>query len=622
MAIGKDYLSFDAYSIKRRIEQRLAENSDFTDQIYPGSDLSIFIDIVAYSFQTLQYYINQAGNEAMASDAQFYENINRIVKFLDYNPDGYSTAQVDTVLSGVPTTLNNTVLPPYSSVSLGRTDENGNEVTFSTVDYHFLYDDPTVAQGSVNNNITLHNGKWTLYESPFIADGIPFETFTCDNLYSENSTKSYTAFPFVHAIVERGGQFFVFKPVRNSVFLDPVDQRTYSSNDKIFELRLDEFKNVQLRFGDGIYGSRLQSGDKIYVVYLKSNGPDGTVLPRDISNLSLTTSIAGLKTNTLRNVVSEEYSNLVNSNNLTIPASIVVNNYSQSSNPQVEESVDDIRFTAPNHFRSGGRLVTTNDYSSFIRGEFFKDVIDVKVMNNFEYMRTFLRWLYNSGVVYQGDSGFYLSNDLRSRYGYQFVDSCDFNNVYAWVQMKSGYPIPKENIRRDVESRKALTGELVIFDPIISLFVPCANDPGYNISDWDPNFENYIEVELNPSTLEAPQRIKNKVNSFIISFFSTENQRLGVTVNFDSLYNALISIDGVKNIRTVYKATGSNNVIYYNGLKFAKWTPNILNGADRELVTGNYKLEEFMYPRLTESSMNNRIKIITQSAYGVNEVEY
>ena len=92
----------------------------------------------------------------MASDAQFYENINRIVKFLDYNPDGYSTAQVDTVLSGVPTTLNNTVLPPYSSVSLGRTDENGNEVTFSTVDYHFLYDDPTVAQGSVNNNITLH----------------------------------------------------------------------------------------------------------------------------------------------------------------------------------------------------------------------------------------------------------------------------------------------------------------------------------------------------------------------------------------------------------------------------------------------------------------------------------
>ena len=321
-------------------------------------------------------------------------------------------------------------------------------------------------------------------------------------------------------------------------------------------------------------------------------------------------------------MVSEEYSNLVNSNNLTIPASIVVNNYSQSSNPQVEESVDDIRFTAPNHFRSGGRLVTTNDYSSFIRGEFFKDVIDVKVMNNFEYMRTFLRWLYNSGVVYQGDSGFYLSNDLRSRYGYQFVDSCDFNNVYAWVQMKSGYPIPKENIRRDVESRKALTGELVIFDPIISLFVPCANDPGYNISDWDPNFENYIEVELNPSTLEAPQRIKNKVNSFIISFFSTENQRLGVTVNFDSLYNALISIDGVKNIRTVYKATGSNNVIYYNGLKFAKWTPNILNGADRELVTGNYKLEEFMYPRLTESSMNNRIKIITQSAYGVNEVEY
>ena len=622
MAIGKDYLSFDAYSIKKRIEQRLAENSNFTDQIYPGSDLSIFIDIVSYSFQTLQYYLNQAGNEAMASDAQFYENINRIVKFLDYNPDGYTTSQVDTVLSGVPTTLNNAVLPPYTSVNLGKTDQNGNEVTYSTVDYHFLYDDPTVAQGSVNNNIPLHNGKWTLYESPFIAEGTPFETFTCTNLYSENESKSYTSFPFVHAIIKRGEQFVIFKPVRNSVFLDPVDQKTYSSNDKVFELRLDEFKNVELKFGDGVYGARLQEGDKVYVVYLKSNGPDGTINPRDISNLSLTTSIAGLKTNDLRDTISEEYSNLVNSTDLTVPASIVVNNYSQSSAPRAEETVDDIRFSAPNHFRSGGRLITTNDYDSYIRGEFFKDVVDVKVMNNFEYLKTFLRWLYNAGNVYQGDSGYYLSNDLRSRYGYLYSDSCDFNNVYAWIQMKSGYPVPKDNITKDIQNKKALTGELVILDPLISLFVPCANDTGYNISDWDPNYENYIEVELNATTLEAPQRIKNKVNSFILSFFSTENQRLGITVELDRLYNILTAIDGVKNIRTVYKASGSNNVIYYNGLKFAKWTPNILSGADKELVTGNYKLEEFMYPRLTESTMNNRIKIITQSAYGTNEVEY
>ena len=57
-------------------------------------------------------------------------------------------------------------------------------------------------------------------------------------------------------------------------------------------------------------------------------------------------------------MVSEEYSNLVNSNNLTIPASIVVNNYSQSSNPQVEESVDDIRFTAPSSNAPGLSFTT------------------------------------------------------------------------------------------------------------------------------------------------------------------------------------------------------------------------------------------------------------------------
>lgn len=623
MAINRDYLSFDAYAIKKRIEQKLSENSDFTDHIYPGSDLSIFIDVVSYTFQTLQYYLNQAGTEAMASDAQFYENINRIVKFLDYNPDGYSTSLVDTVLSGVPGLKNNTVLPPYSTVGLGTTDENGNEITFSTTDFYYMYDDVTVSQGAVTNEVPLYNGKWTLYESPFVAEGNAYETFTCGNLYSEESTKSYTAFPFVHALVQRGNQWSIFKPVRNSIFIDPLNQRTYGENERVFELRLDEFKNITLKFGDGIYGQKLENGDKVYIVYLKSNGPDGQVASRAITNLSLTTSINGLTQASLQNALQEEYSNLVNdSSTFVIPTSIVVNNYNASSRPQAEESVEDIRFSAPNHFRSGGRLITIQDYDAFIRGEFFKDVIDVQIQNNWSYMKTFLRWLYNSGSELQGDPSYYLSNDLKSRYGYEFSDSCDFNNIYAWIQMKTGFPIPKVNILRKIQSQKTITGEVIVLDPIVQSFIPCAKDNGYSVNNWDPNFENYIEIELTPTTLEAPQRIKNIVNSLILSYFRPENQSLGAVVNLDELLSIILGQDGVKRVRTVYKSSTTNETLFYNGLKFARWTPTILLGSDKELVSGSVKIEDFMFPRLVETTLTNRIKVITESAYGTNEVEY
>ena len=95
------YAAFDAQSMRDLIIQRLNDSpSIFTDQNFEGSNLNAIIDVIAYSFHTLLFYLNQTSSEAMFSDAQLYENMNRIVKLLDYKPLGRQSSIVPIELRG------------------------------------------------------------------------------------------------------------------------------------------------------------------------------------------------------------------------------------------------------------------------------------------------------------------------------------------------------------------------------------------------------------------------------------------------------------------------------------------------------------------------------------------
>ena len=53
-----------------------------------------------------------------------------------------------------------------------------------------------------------------------------------------------------------------------------------------------------------------------------------------------------------------------------------------------------------------------------------------------------------------------------------------------------------------------------------------------------------------------------------------------------------------------------------------KWSSTVLEGEDKEITKGTTKLESFMFPQLLESTLKDRIKVITESAYQTTEVEY
>ena len=151
------YAAFDATSLRDLIIDRLNQENIFTDQVFQGSNMSSIIDIVAYSYHVLLFYLNKTSSEAMFTDSVIYENMNRIVKTLNYKPVGYRSS---TCTFECTTTLDtgSYTIPRYSFVS-------ADGVIYSTRD-----DIPFDA--SATSEIATINSKYILYQGKYQAIGI------------------------------------------------------------------------------------------------------------------------------------------------------------------------------------------------------------------------------------------------------------------------------------------------------------------------------------------------------------------------------------------------------------------------------------------------------------------
>lgn len=126
---NEQYLRWDAQSIQELLRLKLIESGLLTDQLYPSSDTKILIDIFSWVFDVLTYMLNNSAADTLFSDTQLYENMNKIVKLLSYNPHGYLTSSTeckfeinseatDKVLADTCT------IPKFASIDLGKTDKH------------------------------------------------------------------------------------------------------------------------------------------------------------------------------------------------------------------------------------------------------------------------------------------------------------------------------------------------------------------------------------------------------------------------------------------------------------------------------------------------------------------
>lgn len=583
-----EYVAFDALSLREFIRQRLNQSNLFTDQNFEGSNITAVNNIISYSFHTLMYYLNQTSTESMFSEAQIYENINRIVKIINYSPIGAQTSTLSFTVSGTSSLTTGTyTIPRYSFIRTNNTTYSFNtDITFTKT--------LTSAQvlNSVGEQYLLYQGLYV--ENPlYVARGeaneivflIPGESIIVDHFNIDVYVKSIMT-----------NTWSKWNRV-DSLFLE-------SAASESFEVRLNENKNYEIKFGDGINGVQLSQGDTVAIYYLQSSGTEGEVgaevLNSQVANLFTTAQWSEIKPQVtssdliLLTDVTLTYLNFANSN--------------ISTSFTEPETVESIRKNAPSTFKTQFRTVTISDYEIFVKNNFANIINDVKVLNNNSYTNEHLRYLYDIGLTNPGQDYRVLYNQMA------FADACNFNNVYVYVLPKAtklitnnyvNYltPAQKQLIISTLNDKKTLTSEVIIMDPVYKAVTIGLGKDAVDLADIT---SSRLRIILQRSTKVPASVIKSQVQSILETYFNPIDITLGFTVSVTDIASEILALNGVKEIQTV---NGNETV---NGVSFIVYNPSYPQN-DIISTTKNFTVQSFQTVYLDNiNEIMTRVEVVPE----------
>jgi hypothetical protein len=571
------YINFDALSLKDFIIQKLNENSNFTDQNYEGSNLASFIDIVAFSYHVLLFYLNQTASESMFSQATIYENINKIVNLIGYKPTGKQTSLVP--------------VSCVASSSLGKGNYKLRKYSYFLIDkiqYTLLEDfdfeksiDGSQDIESIKNNLILYQGTVGEYPS-YTANGEEFETLpiVVVNRVDDNDTRFISNGTIsVYVKEQSDGKWHEYKELDN-IFLAKNDDRYYS-------IRLNDSGFYEVKFGNDIFGKKLTAGDEVAIYYILSDNLNGIISKGAINGnklFNLNSSRFNQIYNDIATVASE---NIIDSNN---NSSLYFTNTDNSTAISEAESVEQIKNNVPKYLNSQIKLISEDDYDTFLNKEISNVISSVKTVNNKTFIDSYIDYFYKI-CIDPNKSNRVIINQVN------FADSCDFNNVNVFC-------VPKFNLKDDgvyppflsnslknliiekTKDNKILSHEVIPRDPVYIAF-----DIGFTNNTADKNVleTSKLEIVRKSDSKTNPENLKKKVGDIILSFFNSSNNGLGEKLNISSLTSEILTLEGVANIRT------RNNNEVFNGISFVAWNP-IYEGVDDQIINQTTTLPFFKFP--------------------------
>jgi hypothetical protein len=585
------YAAFDAISLRNLIIERLNEQGIFTDQNYLGSNLAAIIDIVSYSFNTLMFYLNRTSTESMFSESQLYENINRIVKILDYKPIGYQTSTLTFQCSAINFNQGIYTIPRYSYLNLGDVNFSFNEDINFKITQRGLGVQPL---SDLSNKKIMFQGIYR--ETPIhTAAGDENETVTINN--NDNSLIDHFNID-VYVFETDRNTWIQYKSVTN-LFSEPSFARS-------FEKRLNSNATYDIMFGDGINGRKLETGEKVLVFYLQSSGEQGVVGPGQMNGAQKlvysSTNFSSILSNTsegARYINGTEFNNLYFSNIVgsTVPKDI--------------ESADSIRNNAPSNFKSQYRLVTKEDYETFIKINHGNFISDVKVFSNWDYTGKYLKY-FNDIQVSPTTYRQILLNQIL------YADSCNFNNLYICAvpkisqlsSLKYLLPAQKEILLSDIQPLKTVTTELTFLDPLVKQMSFGVKSFNFDVDMFDRDF-CVLEIVKLSSSKRSNHSILNEVVSILFSYFDPTKAQLGGSHNHSELTAKILAIQGVD--RIVTRRLDTNET--YEGLSLFYWNPTFPT-LDKAVVTNNINFKDFEIVYFENlSDISNKIQVIETTSF-------
>ena len=592
----KSYASFDALTLKQLIKDRLNEDGVFTDQIFEGSNISAIIDIIAYSYHTLLFYLNQTSNETLFSEASIYENMNRIVKLINYKPIGFQTS-----------------LLPFKVTA----NENINRNLYTIKRYSFFIVNGTYF--SFKNDITFNKS---------LSETEELKSFAEDNLLFQGR---YFEYPQQRAI---GEDFeIVTLLVKDNINNEPIfiedssidvyvlDVNTseytyYTETDNLFlenptatvyEKRLNENGFYEIKFGDGVFGRRINAGDQVLIYYLKSDGENGVVEPGALDGNTINYFTSVQFESIGKDIYRDKNFEFLTPDKLQ---DLSFTNTIESTFPKDKETVEEIQENAPKLFTAQDRLVTNEDFNGFITKNFSNILDSYKVVNNKTFIQKYIQYFYDLGLDTPNEDPRFLFNQVK------FSSSAELNNIYLFAVPKIRNVdednslnfltlSQKNSIINSLEDKKLVTMEVIPQDPIYM---------GFNLGLEKNNIEKLNVDIINDTFLVLKRRISERVSeeslkqqaeNIFKNYF--KSLILGETVSLNELKVSILGLQGVDRIFTRRVDPNDNSTL--------NETPNIsllgfnaiYSDLDIRIYSNDTELDFFKYPFLFNGTIRNNI---------------
>ena len=332
----------DFGNIKTALKEYMRSQTDFTDYDFEGSALAQLIDVLAYNTYYTAFNTNMVVNEMFLDSATLRDNVVALAKQLGYRPKSATASR-----AVVSATLRYTS-PNAPATALLRRGKAFTALFDNTVYQYCVLDDVRVP---VNNSIAVLDNL-EIFSGNIVTDyhtvntSLRNQRFLLNNLNIDTTSIRVKVFQSAQSTA-----FELYDYAENILNVDPQS--------KVFFLTEIEDENYEIKFGDGVFGRKLENGEYVEISYLTTSGPDtngakvfsfnGVLEDPDVTSQTL-------------NALSVTLTNLT-----TVEA---------SAGGENSESLDRIKFNAAKNYATQDRAVTAEDYKAIVRN-LYPSVADI-----------------------------------------------------------------------------------------------------------------------------------------------------------------------------------------------------------------------------------------------------
>ena len=309
-------LDFD--DIASNLKEYLKGQSTLKDYNFEGSNISLLIDLLAYSSHVSAFNANMVASELFLDTAQIRKNVVSRAKEIGYTPTS-ATASMATIDLQVNNPLIGGSIPTSLTISRGhkfKTVYDGQSYpyvlletkTISPLNNVFKFEGLELYQGTMNSDIFGYNGQIQNQRFPLTEELV--------------DTSSITV-----TVQSTGGS--------SSAWTQSTDISAVNKDSKVWYVQENDQGQFEVYFGDGIISAEPLDGDSITISYLVTNEQH----TEDATVFSMSDNIGG-------------------------NSDVTITNQMASVGGKDKESVESIRFAASKFYTSQNRLVTVDDYKS------------------------------------------------------------------------------------------------------------------------------------------------------------------------------------------------------------------------------------------------------------------